>query len=50
MLALTFSAFDPERTLDVWPHLGLEGRESYRKPRLEPLYWPSLSNPRNCFA
>jgi hypothetical protein len=29
---------------------GLEGRESYRELRLEPLCWPSPSKPRNCSA
>ena len=31
---------DRQRTLDGLPHLGLDGRESYRKMRLEPLYCP----------
>ena len=26
----------------------LDGRESYLELRLEPLYWPSPSEPRNC--
>jgi hypothetical protein len=34
------TAFDPDQTLDVWPHLRFDGRESHRELRPELLCCP----------